>query len=241
MLRLTRCLVKVQIKPTIWLPYSIRILKQCSTSQRRTNAARSTHLVEPVFLKADNFSDRIAIVDQHGPHSYRNLLMLTNYLTDKICDKLKAKKDDTNGKRVAFLCPNDISYVVTQWSAWMSGSVAVPLSKSTPPASLEYFIQDSQSSIVVSTEEFAEVIQPLADKLSIKSLILEKSDFLSSESSLITDGVNYDTAPYERHQQRYHRLKQLSRSNHFKDGQCLIIYTSGTTGRPKVSFYRSLF
>ncbi len=53
--------------------------------------------------------------------------------------------------RVCFLCPNDVSYVVTQWATWMAGGISVPLCTTHPPAEWKYFIQDSDCQVCLRT------------------------------------------------------------------------------------------
>lgn len=31
--------------------------------------------------------------------------------------------EDSVQQRIAFLCPNDVSYVITQWATWMAGHI----------------------------------------------------------------------------------------------------------------------
>ena len=144
--------------------------------------------VIPVYLQAESFTNRTALFDQNGQHTYGDLLALSNNLASTISETLGAKQGDSGGKRVAFLCPNDSSYIITQWAVWMGGSVCVPLSKSHPPAELKYFIQDSDSKLIVTTEEFAERLHPIAKQLDKPIVVLKKSDFINSEDvALLSD------------------------------------------------------
>ncbi|MDE3399861.1 MAG: hypothetical protein PWK00_02325, partial [Coxiella burnetii] len=54
----------------------------------------------------------------------------------------------------------------------MSGGVAVPLYKKHPQAQLEYFIQDSRSSVVLASPEHVELLSPVAQKLGVPLLPL---------------------------------------------------------------------
>ena len=60
----------------------------------RTNSGysnKTVNIMNPLFLQAEKFGERIALVDQHGYHQYNDLLYHTDNLTDKICDILEAK------------------------------------------------------------------------------------------------------------------------------------------------------
>ena len=56
-------------------------------------------------------------------------------------------KMGTPPARVCFLCPNDVSYVVTQWATWMAGGIAVPLCTTHPPNELKYFVEDADCKV----------------------------------------------------------------------------------------------
>ncbi|KAJ7396325.1 acyl-CoA synthetase family member 3, mitochondrial [Pitangus sulphuratus] len=161
------------------------------------------------------FGDKIAIVDQNGEHTYRDLLSQSLHLSQEICRVLECSSRDLKEERISFLCPNDASYVVAQWASWMSGGIAVPLYRKHPVPELEYVIQDSQSSLVIAAEEYVGKIAPSAKKLGIPMLPLPKSR---------SDGSTGHAAVEE---------GPLTTCSSWKDRGAMIIYTSGTTGRPK--------
>ncbi|XP_040265970.1 malonate--CoA ligase ACSF3, mitochondrial [Bufo bufo] len=168
----------------------------------------------PVFYKAPAYGNRTALVDQHGPHSYQDLYCRSFALSKEIACVLGNPRNDFPPERVAFLCPNDSSYVVCQWAAWMNGAIAVPLYKNHPPLELEYILKDSQSAVVLAEATYAGVIAPLADKLGIENLTVP--DF--PQNSPTEDIFNVED----------HHLNL-----DWKERGAMIIYTSGTTGRPK--------
>ncbi|KAG5200369.1 hypothetical protein JEQ12_004903 [Ovis aries] len=166
----------------------------------------------PVFSRAPAFGDRLALVDQHGHHTYKDLYSRSLHLSREIC-QLRARADgDLQEERVSLLCSNDVSFVVAQWATWMSGGVAVPLYKKHPRAQLEYFIQDSRSSVVLASPEHVELLSPVAQKLGVPLLPLPPT---------VYHGVAED--PEE----------GLVPERDWRDRGAMIIYTSGTTGRPK--------
>ncbi|XP_044283762.1 malonate--CoA ligase ACSF3, mitochondrial isoform X6 [Varanus komodoensis] len=170
--------------------------------------------VAPVFTRAPAFGEKIAIVDQNGEHTYKDLYARSLHLSRKICAALGNTTGDLQGERISFLCPNDASYVTAQWASWMSGGAAVPLFRKHPASELEYFIQDSQSALLVVEEEYVEQIMPSAKKLGVPVLSLLKSGKCDSAA---------DTPPAE----------AACPISEWKDRAAMIIYTSGTTGRPK--------
>ncbi|NWT56159.1 ACSF3 synthetase, partial [Erythrocercus mccallii] len=171
--------------------------------------------ITPVFTRALAFGDKVAIVDQNGEHTYRDLLSRSLRLSQEICRLLQCPSRDLKEERISFLCPNDASYVVAQWASWMSGAIAVPLYRKHPVPELEYVIQDSQSALVIAAEEFVGKITPSAKKLGVPVLPLPRAGGDGSTSPAATE-----EGP-------------LPSCSSWKNRGAMIIYTSGTTGRPK--------
>lgn len=165
-----------------------------------------------MFIRALAFGDRIAIIDRHGRHSYRELFDRSLRLSQEICKLWGCVSGDLQEERVSFLCSNDVSYVVAQWASWMSGGVAVPLYWKHPKAQLEYFIQDSRSSVVVAGQEYVELLSPVAQRLGVPLLPL-------------TPAVYHGPAEQPR--------EQSVPEKEWPNRGAMIFYTSGTTGKPK--------
>ncbi|XP_008838751.1 acyl-CoA synthetase family member 3, mitochondrial isoform X1 [Nannospalax galili] len=166
----------------------------------------------PVFIRALAFGDRIALIDRHGRHTYRELFNRSLHLSQEICKLRGCESGDLQEERVSFLCSNDVSYVVAQWASWMSGGVAVPLYWKHPKAQLEYFIQDSRSSVVMAGQEYVELLSPVAQRLGVPLLPL-------------TPAVYHGAAEQP--------TEKSVPEREWRDRGAMIFYTSGTTGRPK--------
>ncbi|XP_036131749.1 malonate--CoA ligase ACSF3, mitochondrial [Molossus molossus] len=166
----------------------------------------------PVFTRALAFGDRVALVDQHGRHTYKDLYCRSLRLAQEICRLRECAGQDLKEERVSFMCSNDVSYVVSQWASWMSGGIAVPLYRKHPQADLEYFIQDSRSSVVLAGQEYVELLGPVVRKLGVPLLPLPPAV--------------YNGAAEE------HGAGEVPERD-WRDRGAMIIYTSGTTGRPK--------
>ena len=166
-----------------------------------------------VFLRARDFRDRVAIVDSSGSLSYDRLLKLSQSIGNSILKR--AGKKDLLGCCVAFLCPNDVSYVATQWAIWRNGGIAVPLCNSHPINMYEYTIEDCNAEILVSSSEYAAKLEPMAKEKDFNLMLLTDVDLdlqtVSSEELTTT----------EKCEQRW------------DERDAIILYTSGTTGRPK--------
>jgi len=166
----------------------------------------------PVFMNASKHKGRVAIVDDYGSHQYNDLLQQSANVAAHVRGLLE-KRDTGEQKRIAFLCPNDYRYVVVQWACWMLGHIAVPLAKMYPTELLKYFISDSDSEIVICTEEFKVKIETITEAQGRTFLLLD--DVLrhnETGSSEIVEGLHEDS---------------------YQKTNALIVYTSGTTGPPK--------
>jgi len=122
---------------------------------------------------------------------------------------------DLSGRCVAFLYPNDVSYVAAQWAIWRNGGIAVPLCNSHPSDMYEYMIEDCNASIVMSSEEYAAKLEPIARRKDVELMFLTnvKQYHQSTSSADLTEVEIYEQSWDQR--------------------DAMIIYTSGTTGRPK--------
>ncbi|KAF1392756.1 hypothetical protein PFLUV_G00031370 [Perca fluviatilis] len=100
--------------------------------------------------RAPAFGDKLAIIDNSGSHSYKQLY----------CSSL--------------------GLAVAQWAAWMSGAMAVPLYRKHPESEMEYIISDSQSSLLVAGHLYAETLEPLAQRLGLPCLTLPPTSNLGT-------------------------------------------------------------
>ncbi|KAM0441138.1 hypothetical protein ACHAPT_000443 [Fusarium lateritium] len=122
-----------------------------------------------------------------------------------------AGKEDLNGERIAFLVENSYDYVVTLLAAMAARSIAVPLSPAFPAPELQYILNQSEASLLVSSAKFAsKAKEVIATDLTAKPAHLELTKHVG--------GGN-------------HEKVELGDSNPGEAG--MMLYTSGTTNRPK--------
>ena len=171
-----------------WRPFQVLRLQADQTTNGINRSVRRTlsgypqrgHRVTPTYFQAEKFLERTALIDQHGSHTYSDLLSVANNVSDKIPESHRTKVEGCSAARIAVLCPNDISYVVAQWATWMSGAIFVPLCASHPPSELKYFIEDSKSDLVITTEEMQGKLDTVVEDLGTELLVLRKKDYLVS-------------------------------------------------------------
>ena len=131
------------------------------TITMRRSSNLSAHLTPPLIYqnwdKIDR-KDRIAFIDDLGSHTYGDLSRNSDTIAQNINRALGQKSDQAN--KISFLCENNSSYVNTLFGIWKAGQVAVPLCKSHPSQTLEYYVTDSDSVALIASEEHINKVTP---------------------------------------------------------------------------------
>ena len=93
-------------------------------------------------------------------------LFVGKRLTDQFGGDLESNctTEDLQEKRIAFLCPSEVSYVASQWAVWRNGGIAVPLCHTHPESLWEYVLTDCKADVVIATTQYANTLQKLAEK-----------------------------------------------------------------------------
>ncbi|KAK1690247.1 AMP-binding enzyme [Colletotrichum godetiae] len=140
---------------------------------------------------------------------YGELLGDVRRARNKLLDS--AGKSDLHGERIAFLVENSYDYVVTLLAAFAARSIAVPLSPAFPAAELQYILNQSEASLLVSSAKFAaKAKEVLATELVSSPTQVELQKHLGGSAH-----------------------EQVELDNADADGAGMMLYTSGTTNRPK--------
>ena len=151
-------------------------------------------------MRGRDFSERIAIADDVGVHTYADLLAAS----ERGAARLLSGRDDLAEARIAFMVEPSYRYVVTQWSIWRAGGIAVPLCLTHPAPELEYVLDTTLPELVVYSSRYAGLAAPLAEARGI--------------GHVQVDDLDTDPTPLP-------ALEDARRA--------MILFTSGTTGRPK--------
>ena len=152
--------------------------------------------------RAEQHGRQLALIGNDGTMSYAELLEASA----SAARTLLGGADDLQQRRVAFLMPRDLTYVVAQWGVWRAGGVAVPLCDAHPPPELEYVIRDAEADTIVAHRQLVERVAPIARVVGCRLLTPEDLVGHAVEGHLPSVEPSRDA---------------------------MIVYTSGTTGRPK--------
>lgn len=181
----------------------------------------SKNIKLPFFYAAERNNKDIAIIDEHGIYTYKDIISYSQQLYMEILHLLgKGHNSLLNQNRIGFVSSNNVFYTVCQWATWMAGGVAVPLCKSHPEPELQYTIENSQCSLVITDGKHSEKIWNVKQKTNFNLIILNHEEFRKS----LVDKISHIN---------FQDLVNIWDEVDSKHRNAMLVYTSGTTARPK--------
>ncbi|CAF0935488.1 unnamed protein product [Brachionus calyciflorus] len=169
-----------------------------------------------------NLSDKVFLTDKYDKFTFNQIFNLSNKLSQNLSNHYE--KSDLNGEKIAVLCSNNYTYLISCLAVWMSNGVPLGINKNYPNNLIEYFINDSKCKLVINgitgQETNSHELNTLLDKNKVINLELNESTFYKEIPQTLVSN------PYE-------KIQNLLNLDEMRQKEGIILYTSGTSGPPK--------
>ncbi|KAI9162544.1 hypothetical protein LWI28_028382 [Acer negundo] len=191
-------------------------------SQARFLSSLQSNTVMEVFKAACRQGslarDSVAIRSDQQSYSYGQLVSSALKISALLSSNETSSHGSLHGARIGIVAKPSAEFVSGVLGTWFSGGVAVPLALSYPESELLHVMNDSDVSVLLSTEDYRETMQNVAAKSSARFSLIPHVAGVSSETSVHDES----------------QIADIGNSNKIDDEDpALVVYTSGTTGKPK--------
>jgi malonyl-CoA/methylmalonyl-CoA synthetase len=157
-------------------------------------------MIPSLIKHIGRFGNSTAIVESSTIYSFEALDSQSN----NIANELERQFGKLKSERMIILVSAGFNYCAALFAIWKSGATAVPIFIDLPANAIEYYVEDSGASIIITDDYRAVDLKILNEKVRI---------------------INLSQLDFDR------QLPYISETDYEDDA--LIIYTSGTTSKPK--------
>ncbi|KAA0046889.1 malonate--CoA ligase isoform X1 [Cucumis melo var. makuwa] len=172
--------------------------------------------------------ESVAIRANQKSHSYIQLISSALKISDLLTSSdLRTGHGHLGGAKIGIVAKPSAEFLAGVLGTWFSGGVAVPLALSYPEAELLHVLNDSEVSMILSTEDHVEFMQSVAAKTVATVSLIPPVPHIYSERNSHDQSTNIEVNAADADRVFQGTVENLS------DDPALIIYTSGTTGKPK--------
>ncbi|KAG6480822.1 hypothetical protein ZIOFF_057409 [Zingiber officinale] len=235
-----RRVVSLALRPRIASPWLAR--SRLFSVQTTRSSSTLMEAVKAILAHVSTTEERVAIRAEQKNYTHVQLIDSALNISDLLlgAGTINAKEEcaksigfvngprDLNGGRVGIVAKPSAEFVAAIFGTWLSGGVAVPLALSYPESELLHVMNDSDISMILSTQDHQGIMENVAAKCSAKLSLLPTLASMSSRD--ILNKYSGETAA----NLVADLIRKIEDSSLLKgDDPALILYTSGTTGKPK--------
>ena len=204
-------------------------------SSRTVNTAQET-IYKNLAQSAKNYPNKDAIIFYGHRISYTELKNQVDYFAGFLQEQCDVKKND----RIVLFLQNSPQFVIAYQAIVRAQGIIVPVNPMNLAADLSYYVKDSESKVIITTQDLMPKLKSLIKTKAIQHTIVATfSDYIDTNTKLaLPDSV---AAPKEHFEEpnvhhwkdvidaKYKPLAYGAKSTDI----CVLPYTSGTTGKPK--------
>ncbi|RVW25806.1 Malonate--CoA ligase [Vitis vinifera] len=223
------------------LPLRFSALRFLSVDAGLLAARYSTFMevIKAVARQGSATAESVAIRANQKSYSYNQLISSARKISSLLCNGdikptygVSKHKHSGNGHlggaRIGIVAKPSVEFVAGILGTWFSGGVAVPLALSYPEAELLHVMNDSDVSMILSTEDYRELMENVAAKSSAQFSLIPPVPSIPSPTSARDYPQTGEIVADKSLQGEIGKWNKLE-----DEDPALIIYTSGTTGKPK--------
>ena len=210
------------------LIYATYILSPSQTKQQRHKF--HTHILEVSSKHRNkNESPKTAIINSDGTSlTYQEIHQRSYALSQVLLKEHPAlSTKDLHERRVAFICEPSSSYLISLFSIWGAGGIAVPIHHKFPTPEVEYIMQEANVSFILFDKQNQHKVDWLSSEMTDNAPSLCVDRYTKGKRALV------DAERLARKRMKSNLGLIWDSLRYSRDRGAYIIFTSGTTGTPK--------
>jgi long-subunit acyl-CoA synthetase (AMP-forming) len=178
-------------------------------------------------------NDRVFLNDKYSSFTFGDLNRLSSKLSNDLLSNLNKK--DLNGEKIAVLCANNYTYLISILAIWKANGVPLGLNKQYPNNLVEYFLNDSKCKLVINGQENETNQSSLSEHDKKFVQLLSRYNVINYK---VNESAFYNSNSIENNEEdALLNFRNLLDLDEVKNREGLILYTSGTSGPPKVCHF----